>query len=175
MSLRQVIAFTRCWLEHFQSRHGSRAGAESAHLQFQSLQHADEEIAQRKVILFVEGKVLAMTETAAGQEDGEVGGEMTAGAAEIAAKQDLGAVEKRAIAVGSGFEGAEEIDESRERGPLDNFELAEHGGVHAVVREGVISLVNALDFGNCAEVKTAQGDHAGGVGLQGQANHVEVS
>ena len=50
------------------------SGARSKNVRFQShvLQHGDEEIAERSVVVALEGQVLAVLEAAAREEDGQI-------------------------------------------------------------------------------------------------------
>jgi hypothetical protein len=61
------------------------------------LQHGDEEVAERLVVIALEGEVLAVLEASAGEEDGEVGVVVDVGVAEVAAVEDHGAVEQALV------------------------------------------------------------------------------
>src|SRR5688572_17149961 len=78
----------------FQSRQRPRATAELVDFNAEALEHADEEIAERRRILGIEGKVLAVLKATAGQEHREILGGMAAAVAEVAAEEDGGEVEQ---------------------------------------------------------------------------------
>src|SRR5262245_49229094 len=71
----------------FQAGQRARASAELVRLDAQPLQHADEEVAQGRVLL-VESEVLAVLEAAAGEQDGEVLDGVAAAVAEVAAQEN---------------------------------------------------------------------------------------
>ncbi len=57
---------------HLQPLHRARAAAEGVNLQPQTLEHRDEEVRQRVVVVQVEGQMLAVLKAAAGQNDRHV-------------------------------------------------------------------------------------------------------
>ena len=73
----------------------SLAGTERRDLQAESLKHGHIEVAQGSVVFSIKGQVLAVLEAAARQEDGQVGGFVRVGIAQVAAEQDHRAVEQR--------------------------------------------------------------------------------
>ena len=70
------------------------AGAERVGLHAELLQHADEQLGQRRVVLDVAGDVLAVLVAAAGEQDRQVGRAVAAGVAEVAADQHLRGIEQ---------------------------------------------------------------------------------
>src|SRR4051794_98051 len=68
-------------LHHLQPTHGSPAGGKLVRLDSQALEHGDEEVGERVIVLLVEGEVLAVPEAAAGQEHGQVDVGVRVGAA----------------------------------------------------------------------------------------------
>ncbi len=68
---------------HLQTAHGPVGSREPIGLHSHPLEHGDEEVRQRVIALLVEGKMLAVLETAAREENRKIGGEMTAGIPEI--------------------------------------------------------------------------------------------
>ena len=64
---------------HFQSAHGAGGGGEAVGFDAELLEHGDVEVRQRVVALGVEGEVLAVPEAAAGEDDGEVVGDVAVG------------------------------------------------------------------------------------------------
>ncbi|MEY4483419.1 MAG: hypothetical protein RL693_871 [Verrucomicrobiota bacterium] len=77
-----------------------RAGAGTKHgrLGAHVLEHGYEEIAERGVVVLLEGVVLAVVDSASGEDDGEVGVVVLVGVAHVAAEEDHGAIEE-AVAV----------------------------------------------------------------------------
>ena len=80
-------------LSHFGERAG--AGAEAIRLDAHLMQHADEEVGQRLVVLAVEGHVARVLEAAAGQQDRQVVAGVRRGVAHVAAVEDHGLIEQR--------------------------------------------------------------------------------
>ena len=60
----------------FQTAHGAGGGGEAVGFDAELLEHGDVEVRQRVVVLGIEGEVLAVPEAAAGEEDGQVGGDV---------------------------------------------------------------------------------------------------
>ena len=71
----------------------SRVGSEGVSFDSKVLQHGHEQIAERLVVLAVEGEVLAVAEAAAGQQDGKIGGVVDVCVPEIAAVENHGVVQ----------------------------------------------------------------------------------
>ena len=70
---RLALAFNFAFrLPHFQPRQRAGARGELVHLEAQSLEHRDVEVAQRRAGFGVEGQVLAVLEAAAGQKHRQV-------------------------------------------------------------------------------------------------------
>ena len=86
-------------LHHLQPFHRPGAAGELVTFNAQPLQHRDEQIRQRIVVGFVESEVLAVFESAAGQQHRQVVIVVVVAVAEIAAVEDLRAVEQRGVAL----------------------------------------------------------------------------
>ena len=54
-----------------------------------TLEHGDEEVGQRVIVLLIEGEVLPVVPAAAGEQDGEVLVVVVVAVAEVAAVEDL--------------------------------------------------------------------------------------
>src|SRR4051794_16878126 len=78
-----------------EATHGAGGRGELVGLQAEALQHRDEEIWQRIIVLGVEGEMLAMLETAASEESGEIRGYVGVGISKIGTVENHGAVEER--------------------------------------------------------------------------------
>src|SRR5262249_26163921 len=99
-------ASSTCWiwnadrcdtmLRGFKPAQRTGARAEAVDIDAGALQHADEEIGQRRRIGAFEGEMLAVAEAAAREEDGQVARRMAARVAEVAREEHAGAVEQRA-------------------------------------------------------------------------------
>lgn len=68
-------------LNQIKAGHGAFAGGEVLGFDSLAVEEAHEEVWERVVFLLVEGEVLAVTEAAAGEEDGHVAVVMRAGVA----------------------------------------------------------------------------------------------
>ena len=126
---------------------GDRPAARSERVCFhaETLQHADEELAERRVVVAVSGDVLPVFESAAGQQNRQIAGAVAAGVSQIAADQNLCLVQ---LASGSFFcvsQRQQEIFERGHFGALDDSQLFDLGGVAAVMREPVMILGHAFD------------------------------
>src|SRR6185437_75099 len=80
-------------LHHIKSRHHARAGAERFRVDSKLVEHHHEEIAQRHIVKRIEGQMLPMLESAAGEEDRQVSGDV-ATTVHLASCQHHGAVEQ---------------------------------------------------------------------------------
>lgn len=69
-----------------------RAAGKLVRFDAEVLKHGDEEIRHWRIVLRVEGEVLAVFETAAGEDEGEILVTVGVGVAEAAPVEDLGAV-----------------------------------------------------------------------------------
>src|SRR5262249_39908881 len=84
---------------HLQPAEGAAAGGELVRLDAQALEHGDEQVRQRVVLLLVEGEVLAVAEAAAREQDGEVVVGVRVGAAHAGAVQHHRPVQQRLVAL----------------------------------------------------------------------------
>src|SRR5579862_1915046 len=80
---------------HLQSRQRPSARPKLLRLNAKPLQHIYIKIAQRRRVLRVEVKMLAVLEAAAGEQHGQVAGRMAAAFAEVAAEENRGVVQQR--------------------------------------------------------------------------------
>jgi hypothetical protein len=157
---------------------GASVAAKVVSLDTEVLQHGDEEIAEGFVLHGVEGEVLAMFEAAAGEENGQVGAVVDVRIAEVAAVEDHRLIQQ-ACAIGGrcGGESGEEIAQVTHLLEVHFFEFGELFLRLAVVAEIVVTIAGALllvYFKNRRrEAVHHERDDAGGVGLKGQAGHVE--
>ena len=101
-------------LHRFQSLHRSRAAGELVGLDPLTLEHRDEEVGQRVIVLLVEGEVLAVFPASAGEEDGEVLVVVVVAVAEVAAVEDLRVIEQRGNDVRALREKRNAIDKNAE-------------------------------------------------------------
>jgi len=83
-------------LRQLKAGDGAGAGAESIGVGAEAVEELDVEIAEGRVLLRVEGEVLAVLEAAAGDEDRHVLVVVAAGVAEVASEHDDGAIQQRA-------------------------------------------------------------------------------
>ena len=80
---------------HFQSRQSPLRCRELIRLDAEAMQHREIKVAERVVVLLVEGQMLAVLETAAGEEDREIHVRVRVRASHAGAVQDHRAVEQR--------------------------------------------------------------------------------
>ena len=70
-------------LSEIEAAHCAGAGGEFVGFEAHALEGTDEEVWQRVIAICIEGKVLAVFETAAGKDGGEVRGDVGVGVAEV--------------------------------------------------------------------------------------------
>jgi hypothetical protein len=136
------------------------------------LQHADVEVAQRRVVFEVFDDVALMFVAAAGEDDREVFAGVGGGVAEVGDVEDGGAVEEAASPSLALLHGGEEAAEKLQLGLLDDGELLDLGFVFAVMRGVVVFEAEAVELG-ASGLAHGEQDDAGGVGLEGEADDVE--
>ncbi len=139
-------------------------------LDSQTLEHADEQIRQRIIPLSVKDQMLAVLESAAGEQDRQVVVAMGVGVAHARSLQNRGLFEERAAAVGAGLQRAEKLAEDPE---LSLFHLAQgfdYFGTAAMVCQIVMAGGAEVMIGPA--VLDVQGDDAAGIGHQRQAGDV---
>ena len=137
------------------------------------MEHGHEEISRWCVVLGVEGEVLAVLESATGEDEREVLVAVGVGIAEAAAVQDLGAVEQGAGGFVDGLKCFQEVAEGRDLGFFDFLQLSDLVGFVAVVGESVGFTLHAGDMRHDAERAEGERDDARAVRLQGEADEVE--
>ena len=109
------------------------------------LEHAHKEIAQRWVVILVEGQMLTMLEASASQQNRHIFDTMPPCVAQVAAEENGRPVEQT-------FTVLPGLSELCQKGPqcfhffqLKNFELSNLDGILTVVRQVMMSLADALD------------------------------
>ena len=111
---------------------------------------------------------------AAGDEDGEVLVIVAVAVADAAAEEDQGVVQEGAFAIAGVGEPLNEATEPLDVEAVDLLDLVDHVLIVLMVREVVMAFLDA-DFGEGA-VAAIDREHecadAGGVGLEGQQQHV---
>ena len=85
---------TKIKLRHFQAGEASAAAGEGVRLNPHALHHAHEQIAERSVVVALEGEMLAMLESPAGEQNGQVGIVVNVRIAHVAAVEHHGAVKQ---------------------------------------------------------------------------------
>ena len=110
---------------HFQSAHGCGAAGEAAGFDAEALQEGDVEVGQRIVLFRVKGEVLAVLETSASEQRGQVVVRVRIGAAHVGAVKYGGAVKQGAALFGDAAQTAEKGGEIAELRFLNAAQLAE--------------------------------------------------
>ena len=133
-----------CGSRDIQAAHGSGGGGEAVGFDAELLEHGDVEVRQRVVALGVEGEVLAVPEAAAGEDDGQVGGDVAVGVAHVAAVEDHGAVDERLAVFRGGAEVGDELVEEAHVLVVDALELGDFLRVFPVVGQVVVALADGF-------------------------------
>ena len=116
----------------------SCVGSEVVRFDSKVLQHGHEQIAEWLVALAAEREVLAVAESAAGQQDGKIGGVVNVRVPEIAAVENHGVVQKSLAILGLSREVIDELSQLDEVFPVCGLKLAQFLLVLAVMAEVVV-------------------------------------
>lgn len=143
------------------------------HLDAKALQHGDEQIGHRRVVLRVKGEVLTVFEPAAGEDEREVLIGVGVGVAEAASAEDLRVIEQGAAGLADLAEGLWKAAKGCHLGFLDPAQLRDLFRLVAVVGEAVGFVLHAGDARHHGEGAERERDHAGAVCLQGEADEVK--
>ena len=113
-----------------------------------------------------------MVEASAGEEDRQVPGVVRVPVAEVAAEEDRGLIEDRAVALAAALELVEKAAEAPDDLPLDLPQLRDLVRILAVVREVVVRPRDARDLRHFPQFLDHHGHDAGRIGLQNQRDQV---
>lgn len=123
----------------------------------------------------VEGKVLAVFESAPGEEDGQVGRVVNVGVAQVAAEQGHGVFEEIRLSLGPVNEPLEEVVQHAHLAMVDPLELRDLFLRLSVVTEIVVAVERFLFLTDledrCRKTIDHQGDDTGRVALEGELRH----
>lgn len=162
-----MLSKSSCKLQSLQP---ARRGAEGFVLEAELMQHADIQIAQRHGA-GRDSEVLAVLETASGEQHRKVFVAVTVAAAEIGCDNDGGAVQQRGVAFLRILEICEQRVQFIKESVFDTFQLGDVALVLPVVGEVVIADVDARHSdGVLSEVTKC--DDASAVGLEGEMGQV---
>ena len=124
------------------------AGRKCVRFDAHVVQHADEEVGQRRVLSLVVCDVASVLVVAARQEDWQVSRVVGVCVAEIAAEQHCRVVEQRLAILPRFFQLIEQITEATYECCFDLHELRDSGRVLAMMRQGVVLSKHAFDVGD---------------------------
>ena len=142
------------------ARHRPRAARELVRLDAHALQHGDEEIRQRLVVLLVEGEMLAVLEAAAGEDEREIRRVVGVRVGEVRAVEEHRVVEQRAVGFLHARESIEQAREAAELRFLDLLQLGDLRLVVAVMRERVRLVFHAGNVWRDEQRAEVNGDDA---------------
>jgi len=108
-----------------QAAHGAGGRGEFVRLEPHTMEHGNEQIRQWIIVTGIEGEMLSVFETAAGEQDGHIGRDVGVGVPQIGSVKDHGAIEQRFAFFGYGFEVSEQFGEQFHMPFIDGFELGE--------------------------------------------------
>src|SRR5258708_5099223 len=112
--------------------------------------------------------MLAMPETAAGEQHRQVLARMAAGVSQVAAEKNHRPVKQTALILFRLLQSGQEIAQDLQLFQLDDPELLELVGILAVVREVVMPVRYALDRRHEARAEQHDRDQPRRIGLEGQ-------
>jgi hypothetical protein len=141
------------------------------------LEHGNEEIAERFVVIAFEGVVLAVLEAAASEQNGEVGVVVLVRIAHVAAEENHRAVEEAGVVFVLRGEALDEFAIEHHLLAVSVFELFHLFGRLTVMAEAVVAVGGAfivVDLeGGCGKGIDHERNNARGVGLEGELRHGE--
>jgi hypothetical protein len=156
---------------------GSRITPKGVGLDAHILQHGNEEVAERLVVIPLEGEVLAVLKAAAGEEDGKVGVVVDVGISKVAAVEDHGAVEEALSAFLFVGEVADEFPKKCHVLAVGGFELLHLFLLLPVVAEVVVGFSGRLLSGERKHRRSEGIDHQRddpcAVGFEGKLRDAE--
>ena len=136
------------------------------------IQHGDVEVGERRVVVVVKTDVATVLEAAAGEEDREVAGVVRVRVAEVAAEEDRGLIQQRAVSLAASLELPEKAAEALDDLPLDLPQLRDLVRILTVVREVVVRPRDARNLRHFPQLLNHYGDDARRIGLQNQRYEV---
>ncbi len=141
------------------------------------LQHRHKEIAQRLVVVGLEGVMLAVVEAATGEDDGEVCVVVLVGVAHVAAEEHHRAVEQAGFVFTFRGKAFDQFAQQHHLLAVGVFELFHFGRSLAMMTEAVVAFRGVFAIVNLERGRGKSIDHerddARGVGLEGQLRHGE--